>query len=316
MIWLIGAGSMAMDYAKVLKTLDVKTIVIGRGEGSAKKFSKNCGFKIITGGLNTWLKTKPTIPDAVIVAVNVEHLATIATELIEYGIKNILLEKPGGITTEEIKKLNKKANQSNAEVYIAYNRRFYASTLHAKKMIETDGGVTSFNFEFTEWAHVIETLDQPNVVLNNWFLANSSHVIDLAFFLGGKPKEISTFTSGSLKWHPKAAVFAGAGISENSALFSYHANWGAPGRWGVEILTNKNRYYFRPMEELHIQKLGSVKIEKFKINDLLDQKFKPGLYLQTKAFLKDNKENPINFNLHSLKNHLFSLEFYNSISGY
>ena len=32
------------------------------------------------------------------------------------------------------------------------------------------------------------------------------HVVDLAFFLGGKPEEISTFISGSLDWHPSASA--------------------------------------------------------------------------------------------------------------
>ena len=37
-LWLIGASPMAQDYAHVLKKLDVRFKVIGRGEGSAKGF--------------------------------------------------------------------------------------------------------------------------------------------------------------------------------------------------------------------------------------------------------------------------------------
>lgn len=306
MIWLIGAGSMALDYSKVLKALDTSTIVIGRGKESAKIFSDKYDFEIVTGGLTSWLKTNPTVPEAVIVAVNVEHLASVTSELLTYGVKKILLEKPGGINAEEIGDLNKKAIQSNAKVYIAYNRRFYASTIHAKKMIEEDGGVTSFNFEFTEWAHVIENINQPGEVLNNWLLANSSHVIDLAFYLGGKPKEISTFTSGSLKWHSSASSFAGAGITENNSLFSYQANWAAPGRWGVEILTKSHRYYFRPMEQLHIQKLGSVAIEKVDINDQLDSDFKPGLFKQTEAFMKKESAGLFSIEQQAIHSKIFS----------
>lgn len=289
MIWLIGAGSMAMDYAKVLNALETPTIVIGRGKESAKKFSESHDFEIETGGLDNWLKSKPTLPDAVIVAVNVEYLAPVTSELINYGIKKILLEKPGGINSNEVENLNIKANQANADIYIAYNRRFYASTIHAQKMIEDDGGVNSFNFEFTEWAHVIEKTNHPQKVLNNWFLANSTHVVDLAFYLGGKPKEISTFTSGSLKWHPNASVFAGAGVTLNGAIFSYQANWSAPGRWGIEILTKKHRYYFRPMEKLQVQKIGSIILEDATIDYSLDYQFKPGIWHQVNSFLLNNE---------------------------
>lgn len=39
MIWLIGAGYMAKEYAKVLKALEIPFTVIGRNEENCKK---NC----------------------------------------------------------------------------------------------------------------------------------------------------------------------------------------------------------------------------------------------------------------------------------
>ncbi|MBU2510492.1 hypothetical protein KJ966_04110 [bacterium] len=163
------------------------------------------------------------------------------------------MKKPGGINSKEISKLNAIAKANNTQIFIAYtyNRRFYSSVLYVQEMIEEDGGVSSFNFEFTEWSHIIKKLNKPQKVLANWFYANSTHVVDLAFYLGGKPKEFCSYTAGSTEWHPKS-VFSGAGITVSGVLFSYQANWNAPGRWGVEILTKQHRYYFRPMEELHI----------------------------------------------------------------
>lgn len=306
MIWLIGAGGMAQDYAKVLQALEVPTLVIGRSEESAKTFREKVDLEVKTGGLSAWLKTSPEIPEAVIVAVNVDLLASVTGELIDYGVKRILLEKPGGINHEEIVQLHQQAEDKGAEVFIAYNRRFYSPTLHAQKMIKEDGGVTSFNFEFTEWGHVIEKQDRPKEVMHNWLLANSTHVIDLAFYLGGKPQALSSYTAGSLKWHPAASAFAGAGITEMGALFSYQANWAAPGRWGVEVLTAKRRYYFRPMEQLHVQQLGSVKVEKVEIDDSLDQQFKPGLYLQTKNFLENIVDGLCTLSEQVLKSEMYS----------
>ena len=42
--------------------------------------------------------------------------------------------------------------------------------------------------------------------------------------------------------------------------FSWHAN-GTPGRWGIEFLTSKSRYFLRPIEELHISKRGKVGVD-------------------------------------------------------
>ena len=59
------------------------------------------------------------------------------------------------------------AHDTHSEVYYAYNRRFYASVLKAEEIIKEDGGMTSMNFEFTEWGHVIANTDHPAEVKKN-----------------------------------------------------------------------------------------------------------------------------------------------------
>jgi len=170
----------------------------------------------------------------------------------------------------------------------AYNRRFYSSTRKAKELIYNERGVISFNFELTEWSHIISGLEQPESVLSKWFLANSTHVADMAFFLGGKPDDICCFTAGKLDWHPSASIFSGAGRAINGALFNYAANWESAGRWSVEVLTKENRYIFRPMESLLVQKKGTIPQVIVEIDDAIDKQFKPGLYKQVESFLSSD----------------------------
>lgn len=287
-IWLVGTGNIAIEYAKVLKDLNVEYIAIGRNESNVKKFISATHHDAIEGGIKNFLNLTPEIPSHAIVTVNVESLSATASMLLKYGIKNILLEKPGVCDPSEIYELAKLTREQSANVLLAYNRRFYASTLKAEEIINEDGGVTSFVFEFTEWVHKITPMFDGGERFKYWFLGNSSHVVDLAFYLGGNPVQMYNFTSGSIDWHPNAVVFSGAGISEKNALFSYHANWKAPGRWFVEICTNKHRLYFKPMESLQIQKIGSVTVTPVEIEDHLDKDYKPGLYLQVKAFIEGN----------------------------
>lgn len=287
-IWLVGTGNIAIEYAKVLKGLDVEYIAIGRGKTNVDKFITATQHKAVEGGLENFLKLNPEIPSYAIVTVNVESLSSTASILLKYGIKNILLEKPGVCDPSEIYELVQLTQEKKANVLLAYNRRFYASTLKAQEIIKEDGGVTSFVFEFTEWAHKISPIFDGGKRFQYWFLANSSHVVDLAFYLGGKPVELCSFTSGTLDWHPQGAVFSGAGKSQKDALFSYHANWKSPGRWFVEVCTKNHRLYFKPMETLQIQEIGSVDLNPVQINDELDRQFKPGLYLQIKSFLDND----------------------------
>lgn len=289
-VWLVGAGGMALDYLKVLRALDCQITVIGRGEESARRFEAQGGHPVVSGGLDKFLASRPVVPNIAVVAVGVEALAPTTIQLLQAGVRRILLEKPGALNSTEIEALQAEAQARGAEVVIAYNRRFYAATLVAQRLIEEDGGVQSLNFEFTEWGHVIEGLAKAPGVKEAWLLGNSTHVIDLAFYLGGEPVEMQAYTAGALSWHPSSAVFAGAGRTDRGALFSYQANWGAPGRWGVEVITAQRRLIFRPMETLQVMRRGSVAIEPEPIDGALDQAFKPGLHEQTRRFLAGRTE--------------------------
>jgi predicted dehydrogenase len=292
-IWLIGSGTMAIEYAKVLAAQQISFTCIGRGRLSAENFKRKTGFDVVTGGIQAAINKKASPPPKyVIVAVPNSELSSVAISLIEWGVKHILLEKPGGLDYNEIEKVSEIAKQKDADVKIAYNRRFYASVLAAEEFIKKDGGVTSFNFEFTEWLDMIKN---AHVNDNNGdiFLGNSTHVIDMAFFLGGNPKEMACYSKSEKGQYDEDCVriFTGAGISVTDAFFSYQANWSAPGRWSVEILTSYHRLIFRPLEQLYIQKKGSISIEKVEIDDTLDKTYKPGLYREVEAFLGQKDAN-------------------------
>ncbi len=277
---------MSLDYAKVLEALGEKYIAIGRGEESACRFEDRTKCEAVRGGLEAFLDNKPEVPGNAIVSVGVGQLYQTALNLIRYGVKNILIEKPAAVYSAQISELAAEAKKRQTNLIVAYNRRFLSSVIKAKEMIDEDGGITSFNFEFTEWNHEIVKLDHSKEIKENWFLANSTHVVDLAFHVAGAPMELNCLSSGSLPWHKRASAFVGSGRTGSGAIFAYQANWAAPGRWSVEFLTRKHRYILRPMEKLQIQKIGSVAIEDVPLDGALDTGFKPGLYLQTEKFLK------------------------------
>lgn len=286
-VLIVGTGDIAREYCRVLKKMDIHPDVVGRNPEKARLFGETEGLNAYGGGIAHHMDGNKGPYDYAIVATDIQQLCDATCCLIENGIKNILTEKPGGMNRDEILKVSELADRHGAKVYIAYNRRFYSSTAKAMEIIEQDGGVKSFNFEFTEWAHTIEPLATSKEVKAAWFLANSSHVADLAFFLGGEPREMSSYVSGGLKWHSKGCVYSGAGVSDKDALFSYQANWAAPGRWAVEVLTARRRLYFKPMEKLAVQEMGSVSVNPVLIDDGIDCEFKPGFYKEVESFVND-----------------------------
>lgn len=285
MTWLIGAGSMALAYYKVLRQLQQQTLVVGRSEQGCQNFRQQTGADVTSGGVELFLKSKPACASVAIVAVNVLELYPTCLALLHYGVKHILLEKPGALYQWQLEKLRQVAEQQQAKVLIAYNRRFYASVQHARQQLEDDGGVMSFGFEITEWSHLIDASSHPDEVKARWLIANTAHVIDLAFYLGGSPLHMDSAVAGSLHWHSSAAVMAGSGRATSGALFSYQGNWQSVGRWALELSSAQRRFQLMPLEQLQQQLRGAVLWQTIAPDTQVDLEFKPGLYAQVKAFL-------------------------------
>ncbi len=223
-IWLIGTGPIGVEYAKILDSLGEPFLAIGRGEASAKAFWEAAGQEVVTGGLESFLGSTNETPQRAIVAVNVEALFPVTMALLDQGVREILVEKPAGLDEHQKSLLAETESRTGASVFVAYKRRFYSSIIAAERAIQDDDGVVSLHFEFTEWSHKIVDFDAPASAKKNWFLANSAHVVNMAFFLVGFPTEMCSFVARSLPWHTAASVFAGSGVSDTGALFSYQAN--------------------------------------------------------------------------------------------
>lgn len=314
-VLLVGTGMMAIEYVKVLKGMGENYQVVGNSKKSVDNFMDITGVNAHSGGIEQYVKAeewKKQVPQSAIVAVNGNKLYEVTKLLIEAGVKKILVEKPGGILLEEIQELISTVDKNGTRVFVAYNRRFYSSVKKAKEIIQEDGGITSLNFEFTEWKHVVEKTSHPDEIKQKWFLMNSSHVVDLAFYLGGQPEEITVYKAGGLTWHKAGSVFTGCGITQKGILFNYQANWDAPGRWGIEILTQKHRLYLKPLEKLQIQKIGSVAVEEYNIDDSLDCEYKAGLFQEVNAFLNEDIETA---ELCTLQEQAENLRIYQKISG-
>ena len=281
-ILLVGAGPMAVAYAQVMAALQVPFIVVGRGQPAAQRFEQETGVPVAAGGVEQWLQTASRVPQRAIVAVNPRELGTVATMLLNRGVPALLVEKPAGFDNDDIQSVADCAKRQHAQVYVGYNRRCYASTIKARELIAADGGALSFYFEFTELLERIPDAMKRSGEATQWFLAN---------------------------WHPQAAIYAGNGRSQTGALFTYQANWQSAGRWGVEVMTKRQRLILRPLETLSRQAIGSFSLEPIALADELDQKFKPGLYRQVEAFTRHPEQ------LLTIDAHAAMLGYYRLIGG-
>ena len=92
-LWLIGAGPMALQYAKVLTSMGRPFEVVGRSEESAARFEALTGIPVRRGGITTALAGSGP-PDQAIVAVGIDQLAMATSALVFGGTRRVLVEKP------------------------------------------------------------------------------------------------------------------------------------------------------------------------------------------------------------------------------
>ena len=307
---IVGAGYMSQEYLKVLKSKQVETVVVGRGIKNVNNILEKFNIEAYSGGIEKFIFNK--IYTHAIVAVSVDDLFTTTCILIKKGVKKILVEKPACLELNELKIILKLCNEYNAEIFIAYNRRFYSSIETLKNKIIAENGIQLINFEFTEWAHLIDQKKFSKAVLNKFFIANSTHVVDTVFHLIGRPSLLNSLIFGdSVSWHPSGSIFLGSGVSINNIPFTYSSNWGSAGRWSIEVFTNQNRYYLKPMEKLFVQKKGTLDLSSVDINDKIDVEFKPGLYFMVEDFFNITSKT-----LCKIDEHYANFGFYEKIAGY
>ena len=312
---VIGAGKMGSAHLQALAALEPDALAGWAPSSRRRDAAESVGAGFFHGELRAALDAFQ--PSHVVVASPIETLSPISLQLIKGGVRHLLVEKPVALSSHEGAALVAAVRKTGAHIYVGYNRRFYSSIRTAKRLIsDAAEEIESVAFEFNE---VVPDLAGPqghaSGVRKRWLLANSLHVIDTALFNFGQPDlQRSTFTtSGFLPWHPTGSIFVGSGLTINGKAFAYHANWTAPGRWGLEWMTPSARYVFRPLEKLAVMRTGCFSLENILIDDEIDRRFKPGVFLQDRSFLFGGDEAA---DLVSLEHALSMVRLGEAMAGY
>jgi predicted dehydrogenase len=294
MLWLIGTGPMARDYAAVLRHLDVPWLAVGRDAEKTAAFAGHWGVEAVGGGVDEALRRLASgqlqAPMQAIVATPVDTLAEITRALLPV-CGRVLVEKPGALEAAEMRAVADAAEdgRGRARVVVAYNRRFLASVEALRARLRTDGPVLSAIVEFDEPIPRIEALATPAAIKARWGYANAAHVFDLLGHLCGEITHVAPLAPEPrdpvLAWHPAGAVYVGAGRTMAGTRFVYHGNYASVGRWRLTLSVAKRRYLLMPLEALQCVEGASVMPVDVPLPDVDPAGLKPGLTGQVRAFL-------------------------------
>lgn len=282
---IIGGSEIVRQYALALEGLGVEHITVVADTGTyISQFCKEHGIKLVRGGFK---KSLQLVGDAdLVIAAPPLHLSVSAIETArECGHSNILVEKPGSLYATELESVYA---QIREDVRVAYNRLTYPNLHRLKTLVDEEDGITSCRFTLTERLSSIDFQKDITEVYERWGISNSLHVISMAVELIGFPRELHALQRGSLEWHPSGSVFVGHGISERGIPFSYHADWGSGGRWGVEVNTRHNSYQLIPLEGLYACKRDAGTWDQVPF-DTAFPNIKPGFAEEVAIMLDDSR---------------------------
>jgi predicted dehydrogenase len=310
---IVGTGLIAEEYIRCLQYLNENFDVVGRSLEKSSYISNKYNINCISGGIEEF-KPNDCYTNIIIATpiVNLyNHLKICLTKF--KNLDSILIEKPGCLYLNQIEEIIKL--RKSVKIQIAYNRRFYSSVLNAKEIIKNDKVV---NMELCIDEYQLEEISKiyDNELMQNYCTIMTSHVIDAAFDLIGKPKELNCQVKGEnlLSYHKSGCFFEGNGISQNNIKFNYHGDWSKSGKWKIDLfLESGKRLSFQPLEDLKI--INSDNYEEIIKRDQIDADFKPGFLRQTEAFLRDsNKLKTLEEQLYDIKNIYNKMVNYNKFN--
>ncbi len=198
---VIGVGRMGSVHARNLKKKKVKGAKLVAICDVQKQACSNFCEK--HGGIPCYedyqIMLKEIKPQAVIIATQHYFHTNIAEYCIEQGV-HVLVEKPVGVTTQDVKKLIA-VSQAHAEVKAAvmYNQRTNPLYAKAKRLVESGalGKIVRINYIITDWYRSQNYYNQGGWRASFWgegggaLINQCIHQLDLLQWIIGMPKSIS-----------------------------------------------------------------------------------------------------------------------------
>jgi predicted dehydrogenase len=277
-IGIIGAGAIAEDHLRVLETFnDVSIVAISNRSKDRLDFIKD-KYDIGHSYLDYNQMIKEIKLDAIFVTVSLFNLTEVTSACLESGIPTFI-EKPVGLSTQDIESLIIISNSNKTINMVGLNRRFYSNILNAFEIIKKDGGVRTILIDAPQRISDINHWKGFESKTNIW---NGIHCIDLFRFFCGEIEYLNADVKNNNN-NKFNDTFNSMIKFKNNSVGHFISNWCAEGKWSVILVGNSKRVNIQPLENGHyFDKKSNIKDLKVSKEDI---NFKPGFYYQDRFFI-------------------------------
>lgn len=288
-IGIVGAGAIAREHIKALKTYeDVEIVgIVARTRQNSFALANEFGTK----SFNTVSDMASNFQlDGVIIAVNVLNTSEVIKQCCNIA-PNILVEKPVSLNFKEAISLEAYIKEKkNSGIFVAHNRRFYNATSILNDELHNIGSprvvcVT----DQQDPQEATKVYGQDPTVANNFMFANSIHLVDyLRHFCRGKIIDVQIISPflGNIEHVITSKITFDSGDTGY-----YKCAWCAPGPWSVEVHCGEHYFQCKPLERLTQRSRYS---RKDRILSEDEGSLKPGFSKQANEFIAACRTEPNN----------------------
>lgn len=273
----VGAGAMAREHARAFA--DVPGVQLAgihsRTRSKAEDLAARLGITVVCDSVaELYEKTQ-----AALVVIAVSELS--ARAVCEAAFRfpwTVLKEKPPGYSLDEAHRIGEAAaRKPGGKIFIALNRRFYASTRRVLAELAEHKGPRHIHVQDQQSRAFAKRIGHPPEIVAHWHYSCSIHLVDYFRVLarGRSARVEPLFVSGE----SEPPVVAAKLEFESGDTGLYEAIWSGPGPWAVTVTTSERRWEMRPLEDLVFQEAGSRRLVTVPPEDQ-DQRFKAGFRVQ------------------------------------
>jgi predicted dehydrogenase len=282
-ILFIGAGDITKQHLYVLNDLiNLKNCwIYSRTKTKSKKLAKKYSIKNVEENYLSFIKQNKNEIEGVFILVSMDQIYQISKNILKFKIPTFI-EKPPGLSLNELRKLNNLSIKYKTSNLVGYNRRYYSIIEYIKNKLKFEK-ILSAHVEGHERLWLIKKKVRKKSYLKKWTYANTSHVLNLLLFLLGNFKKVISISKNNFNKNIK--VNTSAIIEFKNNIFStFVSNWSVIGGWNIKIFGSKNTYLINPLEKCVLinKKFKEINISTKKY-DLI---YKKGFYNQAKFFIK------------------------------
>ena len=282
-IGFIGCGETAHFHAQALSALGVNikcVFAYHKNSNNIKDFAKEFNIHNKYYDIDEMLSSEELDALWIIIPWNMNH--EILKRVRKYDIP-IFVEKPIACSNKEIDELNKIYKNFKPHFQVGFNRRFYNFIPMLKEQLKKED-IKSIIIEAPE------SSSEDSAFNNNMIHANTSHLIDLVYYLFNSLRVEKTFIKDNMNY---TAVLSLKG----NVPVHFISSWNIHSNFSIKINSKNRIFHLKPIEKLTIYNSMEVKnlsssnnirsyVPVIESVHYCDPDFKPGFLNQAKYFLE------------------------------